>query len=312
MKRYLAFALAGAALLLTACYEPDPPEEASPRWYWHNGPTVADLYDVSSTARSDVWTVGENISGGPEVMHFTAFRWEVATLPEVDLGPLYAVSAEPSGDVWAAGGGDYFLRWDGTQWRTWPHPSPGDDIYGLAMVDEMSGWAVGERGLIFQFDGLDWNAVASPTAATLRRVRVLSATSAWAVGDDGTVLHYDGSDWNEAGFAPTMDLYDLKFFSDDDGWVVGDLAAIYHWNGTAFQKYDSPFSSITYLSCGFAGSSLGWAGGNELHVGRYEDDEWTVQPYMPSGQWQLNAIHMVSTTEGWAVGPDGAMMHYYQ
>jgi hypothetical protein len=312
MVRRIGTALSAAALLALACYEPPPPEEREPMWFWHNGPTASDLYDLAGTARDDVWAVGVDAEGAGEVLNFAGYRWGFAELPPVKVGPLYAVDAVASGDAWAAGGGDYFLYWDGNLWRHWPHPAPGKNVYGLALVDDLNGWAVGEGGLIFRFANGKWTALESPTKATLRRVRVLSKKSAWAVGDGGTVLRYDGSSWKEANFAPAMDLYDLRFFADDDGWVVGAVASLYRRQGSSFKRYQSPDPDITYRCCAFAASGLGWAGGNEMHVARYEDGAWSLEQNMPSGFWQLAAMHMVSEEEGWAVGEGGTMMHYYR
>jgi hypothetical protein len=308
MFRYIGLPLSAAALLALACYEPPPPEKPLPAWYWHNGPTASDIYDLASTARNDVWAVGANGDEG-EILHFRAFRWDFAEMPE-NIGPLYAVAAEPGGDAWAAGGGDNFVHWDGSSWRAWPHPARGKNVYGLALVDELNGWAVGAGGLILKFGGGEWKAEASPTTQTLRRVRVISANSAWAAGDGGTVLRYDGSSWKEVDFPPTVDLYDLHFFAENDGWVVGAVASLYHWNGSAFKRYQSPDPDIAYQCCGFAASGLGWAGGDEMHLARYQDGAWSLEENMPSGSWTLTALHMVSAAEGWAVGPRGTIMHY--
>jgi hypothetical protein len=310
MFRHAILILAVAALAALACYEPEPPETPPPMWYWNNGPTASDLYDLASTGRADVWAVGATAGGTGEVIHFRGYRWEVVTLPPVEVGPLYAVDTVESGDAWAAGGGDYFLQWNGTEWRSWPHPAPGKNVYGLAMLNDISGWAVGEGGLILKFDGLAWVGAASPTAETLRRVRVLAKNSAWAVGDGGTVLHYDGSSWREVNFPPSMDLRDLHFSAADDGWVVGALASLYRWDGKSFTKSQSPDPDMNYLCCSFAEPALGWAGGDEMHVARYKDGSWELEGGLPSGGWQLNALHMISAREGWAVGPRGAILWY--
>ena len=311
MLRYTISILTAASLLAVSCYEPEPPVTPEPAWYWHHGPTASDLYDLASTARSDVWAVGATLAGTGEILHFTAFRWDYATLPAVTVGPLYAVDViAASGDAWAAGGGDYFLHWDGSQWRSWPHPSPGKNVYGLAMAGDTSGWAVGEDGLIFEFNGTAWTGVTSPTTETLRRVRVLSKDSAWAVGDGGTVLHYDGSGWEAVPFAPSVDLRDLCFLADDDGWVVGAVASLYHYDGTTFAKAASPDPDMLYTCCDFVGPNLGWAGGDEMHVARYTDGAWKAEKNLPSGGWQLNALHMVAEKEGWAVGPGGTFLWY--
>ncbi len=49
-----------------------------------------------------------------------------------------------------------------------------------------------------------------------------------------------------------------------------------------------------------------------MRVARYEDGAWSLEQNMPSGNWQLAAMHMVSAEEGWAVGDGGTMMHYYR
>jgi len=312
MRRHLAMGLAAVVWAGAACYEPPPEEPPPPIWYWHNGPTASDLYDLDSTARDDVWAVGVDDGGRGTVLRFQAFQWEIAALPSAeDIGPLYAVAAdEVSGDVWAAGGGPYFLYWNGSQWRTWPHPAPGKVVYGLDLVDELNGWAVGEGGLLLQLDNGAWAEVASPTGETLRRVQVLSATSAWAVGDGGTVLRYDGSRWQEAFFLPTIDLRDLYFFGDDDGWVIGNVASLYRWDGVIFLKYPSPDVNINYQCCTFIGPNAGFAGGDKVRVVKYVDDEWEIQQDTPSGLWQLFAMHMVTDTEGWAVGDNGTFLWY--
>ncbi len=308
--RVISAAAAAAMLVSVACYEPTPQPEPKPMWVWFYGPTSSDLYDLASTARNDVWAVGVNSLGDGEVLHFSAFNWTFAEMPPVKVGPLYAVDAVASGDAWAAGGGDYFLYWTGSAWKSWPHPAAGKTVYGLDMVNDTLGWAVGAAGLILKFDGTGWAEVTSPATTTLRRVQALSGGSAWAVGDGGTVLHYDGSSWQTVAFAPTVDLNDLYFFSDSDGWVVGDVASLYRWDGAAFTRNTSPDPDMNYLACAFVDETLGWAGGNEMHIARFAGAAWEFEQNLPSGSWEVYAMHLVSDTEGWAVGPRGTMMHY--
>lgn len=310
----IPFALA-LGILTLQCAEPGPQEPPPPAWYWHAGPTAADLFDIASTARNDVWVVGADAAGAGKIYHYIGFGWETPHLPAVTIGPLYAVDCLPDGDAWAAGGGDYILYWNGTTWQDWPHPAPGKNIYGLALFDEQFGWAVGEGGLIVKFDGTNWTQETSPVAEDLRRVQILSRTSAWAVGVKGTILHYDGTTWEKVPFGPQIDLYDLYFFTDEDGWVVGDVASVYRWRGEAFEKYAVPHAALgdNLRCCSFINEDKGWAGGDKMHMLRYvsADDKWVLEDYLPSGVWDLTAIHFVSDTEGWAVGHGGFMLHYY-
>jgi len=313
MRKLILAPGVAAVLAVLACHEPGPAEPPAPTWYWHTGPTGSDLTDVASAGRDDVWLVGVNAAGDGEAYHYNGFSWSWPPLPPVDVGPLYAVAMfSTSGDAWAAGGGGYFFYWDGNVWQDWPHPAPGRTVYGMAFASDALGWAVGEGGLILKFDGTGWEKVEpSPTTRTLRRVRALSETAAWAVGDGGTVLRYDGSSWRAVEFPATADLADLCFPAEDDGWVVGKTAAIYRWDGAGFTRYDSPDAEINYLCCGFATPAKGWAGGDRMHLARYDAGAWRLEENLPSGHWELSAIHFVDSDEGWAVGPDGAMLHYH-
>ncbi len=312
LKRLLIFC-AGAALGGGGCYEPGPAPPPPPAWYWHPGFTNADFYDLASTARDDAWVVGVSSSGVGQVFRYTGFQWNHSDLPQTTVGPLYAVATLDNGDAWAVGGGDYIFYWNGSRWFEWPHPKPGLAIYGLALVNDTLGWAVGQDGLILKFDGVGWTEVVSPTAETLRRVRALSPDAAWAVGDGGAVLRYSGGSWEEVAFGPSVDLYDLYFAGANDVWVVGDVAAVYHWDGATFKKFQVPpvAAGINFRCCGFLTPDKGWAGGGEAHLVRYDGSSWQLEQYMPSAPWALNAIHFVSDTEGWAVGPDGYILHYY-
>jgi len=311
VARTVAVAAALAALALTACYESEPATPNPRAWYWNTGPTSADLYDVVDVDASDCWAVGAAGATTGIILHYTGYYWTVDdALPEEGVPPLYAVDALADGTAWAAGGGDYFVYRQLGEWKRWPHPAPGTDIYGLALVSASEGWAVGEGGAIFRFTNGSWAAVASPTTAALRRVRALSATSAWAVGDGGTVLRYDGVAWNAVTSVGTVNLRDLFFSADNDGWVVGEGALLGHWDGTAWMGHPGPGGGVNYLCCTFAAADAGWAGGDKTLIAQYNGDVWSAVENLPSGGWTLTAMHAVSNHEAWAVGPNGTILHY--
>ena len=311
VARTVAVAAALTALALTACYESEPARPNLPAWYWHTGPTSADLYDVADVNASDCWAVGAAGATTGIVLHYTGYYWTVDNaLPEAGVPPLYAVDALDDGTAWAAGGGDYFVYQQLGEWKSYPHPAPGTDVYGLALVSAGEGWAVGEGGAIFRFANGSWAAVPSPTSATLRRVRALSATSAWAVGDRGTILHYDGAAWTAVTVPGNVNLGDVFLFADDDVWVVGDGALIGHWDGKAWLMEAGPGGSVNYRCCTFAAADAGWAGGDKTLVAQYNGEGWSAVENLPSGGWTLAAMHAVSNREAWAVGPNGTILHY--
>lgn len=310
MRSILVVAVTAVLLVALGCYEPPPETEPVPQWYWNNGPTSADLYDLASTAENDVWMVGVSRAGKGEVFSCLGYYWSAEILPW-EAPPLYTVDAIPDGAVWAAGGGNVFIYRDRGTWKKWDHPAPGTDIYCLRMIDDVSGWAVGEGGRIFKFDGLAWTEVTSPATANLRRIQILAADNIWAVGDAGTVLHYEGAAWTPVTFPAAVNLYDLHFLSGSDGWVVGDEASAYHWNGTSWKKWDMPNDTMIYRCCAFPKSNQGWAGGDQMHLAHYNGTKWAFEEGTPSGSWSLNAIHFAAAGQGWAVGPAGTVLHYH-
>ena len=108
---------------------------------------------------NDIWIVGE---GG------TILRGSVGNWTELDSGteePLWGVWGASANDVWIVGGspeGDAptLLRWDGTSLAPYTLAAEQNDRNAVALfkVWGIGGrtFAVGQRGLIIEFDGTEW------------------------------------------------------------------------------------------------------------------------------------------------------------
>ena len=86
---------------------------------------------------------------------------------------------------------DYVYHYDGSNWTSYVN----DDypISRLNRIQELSTsntWAVGDDGLIFNFDGERWNSVTSPITDDLHSLFMLSDSDGWAVGVNGVILRY--------------------------------------------------------------------------------------------------------------------------
>ena len=73
-----------------------------------------------------------------------------------------------------------------------PEEAPAN-LHGIGGWTEFDLYAVGQRGSIFNYRGIEWRPVASPVSSTLRDVIGFSPTSAFAVGDDGVILRLNGT-----------------------------------------------------------------------------------------------------------------------
>lgn len=134
----------------------------------------------------------------------------------------------------------------------------------VALLSAGSGWAVGMRGVILRWNGANWTAIAGPIAAILRGVHIASTTDGWIVGNDNTILRWNGSQWRAVA-SPVSDPFQIWMdvpASGNGAAIVGDLGLILQWNGEQWTAVTSP--------------------------GRIDS--------------RLNAVHMLSHSEGWTVG----------
>lgn len=165
----------------------------------------------------------------------------------------------------------------GTMMAQWSDQGTGttEDLNDVFFLDDNNGWAVGRNGAIVRTsDGGDtWTAQNSGTQEDLQEVFMVSASVGYAVGDQGTVVKYNGTSWSELpNVGTTLDMFGVFFLSADQGWISGDWGRIMRTEN----------------------------GG----------DSWTTENDNGNFSNLMNAIHMFSATDGWAVGTTGKIVHY--
>jgi hypothetical protein len=125
----------------------------------------------------------------------------------------------------------------------------------------------------------DGFAVGNPSALPtqdLNSVVCVSAGDCWAVGNAGTILRYNGIVWSAFTSPVTQELNEVRCASAADCWAVGVL------NGT------QPTMIRWNNDCD----------GNPANTGA-----WTnCTAAAPATNEDLNSVHMISATDGWAVG----------
>lgn len=96
--------------------------------------------------------------------------------------------------------------------------------------------------------------------------------------------------------------------SSSSGWAVGDGGAIVRWDGTKWSQVLSPIATkLEHVSCFSATNcwAVGYApaAGGEGTIIHWNGAQWTrvPGPVMGAGGF-LRSIHMLSPTDGWAVG----------
>ena len=164
------------------------------------------------------------MDGTPEMVSRRGlFRSQFGARPDTETGWF-------SVDGIAAGPGDVF--WDG-----W--------------ADDAGVFVVGDDGVIFHFDGVDWQRQPAPAPVPIHALWGRDRSDLWAVGWMGLILHHDGTEWQQvrgcvvdsAGKYPSVaentPLFDICCTDDGLAWAVGDRGTILHFDGTGWVTEDA-------------------------------------------------------------------------
>lgn len=226
---------------------------------------------------------------------------------------------------------------DGGATWTQQHLAPGAyGLYAVQMWSPTRGWAVGNGGALFgTTNGSTWVRQSEPSGSYLGPMEDLcfvSANEGWAVGSSSHIIHTAsaGATWTMRNGGVPEGVDDVWFngvdFSDSThGWAVGEdfhegkfWASVYATaNGGSSWAFEWPARTFTEGRLNdvefFPPSGL-WVCGEDAtkpygqrgmiwYTNTPGDPVWTRQA-LPEGVDELNAIHFVTASDGWAVGDD--------
>jgi photosystem II stability/assembly factor-like uncharacterized protein len=140
---------------------------------------------------------------------------------------LKSVSFPTAIEGWLCGGAIIRHFFNGTWYGDQTYPTNGYN--GICFVNNTSGWAVGDNGVIIHTtDGKNWFPQINPDTqspkSTLNDVFFLNVNEGWAVGDRGLILHTTngGTIWFIEGNGLTNSLLTSVYFtSPTNGFVTG-------------------------------------------------------------------------------------------
>ncbi|MGA2790061.1 MAG: hypothetical protein ABSF00_04745 [Candidatus Bathyarchaeia archaeon] len=237
------------------------------------------------------------------------------------------------------------------QWRllspTEYTPSPTSQLNSIFMLNggtsgkgSGNGWAVGQNGAIFYWDGFSWNQAGPTSSCTYNSVNFggplnpvsngVQTSSGWTVGQcsgtTATSLYWNGVGWQSysvpaSGTSVANSVFLVQSSSSTTGTViaiaVGNDAsggAIWTWNGVPGQgagwvelspaptpnHLNSVYMTSSYLSTCTAPGVQGVAVGDSGTI-LTDCGTWTAVA-TPVPSTPLYGVAMSSPTSGWAVG----------
>ncbi len=294
------------------------------QWERLNNPTggalpagSSELKQVVMVSATEGWAVGSardlsNVSSGL-ILHYTGGVWTPqATIPDVSLSGLAMLSPT---EGWAVGVTRFqqgaLLHYTGGVWTR--VQAFGSTLDQIVMTSPNDGWIVGTSfpsgsaeatgPSLWHYDGSAWAEAAIPGIDVVTRLSMRSASDGWAVGfklpgaqasttfapaasiaGDTVFAHYDGNGWTTVQTMQRILIRGLFQDASGDGWAVGseDTPPA---NGAVTGSHN------LYLRC---------TGGQWAHVEGVE------------GDGGLQAVFMLSASDGWAVAGNGAILRYQQ
>jgi photosystem II stability/assembly factor-like uncharacterized protein len=229
----------------------DDPTEAGVVWRYKDGtwttagyPGVAALFAVDAVAPDDVWAAGQEGS----LVHFDGNAWQKASGVQ-DNVHLYGLHLRTSNDGWAVGeqleleGSPRYtavaLHYNGATWQATTVPGEAWEesidstrrarLLAVHVLAENDVWAVGNRGAILHYDGMQWRVMQGQRDYNLLDIDFARPTIAWAVGTQGTILRFHHGAWTSVSSPTTETLNGVTTRGWGEAWAVGSQGAfLYH------------------------------------------------------------------------------------
>lgn len=129
----------------------------------------------------------------------------------------------------------------------------GNAIYGLKMINSMTGYASGSSGKMFKTTngGMNWDSVSFVGAtSTLYSPDFVSADTGWVCGSSGTIYKTvnGGLNWTALTTGTTSTLYRIDMINSQTGYVIGASGTARKTTdgGTTWTAQTSNYSSTLY------------------------------------------------------------------
>jgi photosystem II stability/assembly factor-like uncharacterized protein len=197
----------------------------------------------------------------------------------------------------------------------------GTYMYSVYFISSNDGWAVGEKGAIYHYDGNIWAKVSLPFIfeTNLYSVFFTSSTHGWIGGGNGILLEYKNGEWKIWDMSQKMySVSDIFFISENDGWIAGSGNILLHYDGINWIP-DTIMNIDAVTSIHFVNSNLGWATTYKWNsfdqsyngkIYKYNGSDWKLDSSSYYKKNNLNKIFMLDATHGWAVGENGYSLKY--
>ncbi len=161
------------------------------------------------------------------------------------------------------------------------------NLLGIWGTSANNVFAVGDDGVILNYDGSKWRKEASPVDSSLYCIRGINKNRVFACGSKGVIIEYDGKEWKKNRTGIDKFINSIWFASENKGFAVGTDGIILQYEGKEWKKSVDPsivenanFSDVM----GFSEDDVYAVGSQGTY--RYDGRNWK-KIHLPSSNWQL-------------------------
>jgi photosystem II stability/assembly factor-like uncharacterized protein len=196
------------------------------------------------------------------------------------------------------------------QWHLEKCPTK-NNLNAISLIDENSGWIVGEEGtILFKSDGI-WKDYKKSTNQDLNSIVMIDNKNGWAVGDKGTIVRYNGNYWELYNSPTNKNLLSVSFKDSDNGIAVGEFGTVLIFKNGDWILLENGirgnFCSAFYdMNDAWIGGGLECVNVPIVKMGINEKtDTKTFDTYA-----FIKSIFLLNRNDGWAVGSPSTILHY--
>ncbi len=255
-------------------------------------------------ASGDGDTTADSDAGPPSLLTARSLRFD---------DDLTAVWGSDADDVWFVGKGGRVLHWNGQTL------SPRDvgttkDLFGVWGKSRTEAYIVGD-GLILRWDGTSWSNEAPSGTGILRGIHVpVDGSTVLTCGDGGVVLRRDSAGkWQTEETASKLNLQAIWASNASQVWAVAEQGRALHLSGGVWSETDMPGAGSRTVRA-VVGSLDGrlFACGDGGYLAATDETATWQETLANDGDTprDLSGVWARSSTEAWAIGKSGALMHF--
>ena len=201
------------------------------------------------------------------------------------------------------------------------------ELTDVTFVDPDRGWAVGDRGVIWQTvdGGRHWTRHAIQVDCRLESIQFVDGQHGWIAGgrirsysqqSEGVLLYTadGGRRWTKIPIPTLPALREIRFFDQRHGWAVGASSGMYPAGVFRTRNGGRTWSPLPsgrvpgWQTGDFHDHQQGVVAGNRGQVGWVSGNQLKPTPNPPWGNRVLRSLRLASPTDGWLIGDQGLIL----